>query len=120
VLSLAGDWEGMPVLARAFELCRTRLGVEVEGPIATAAARYEPTRRERRAIASYVGSRRSFATKVLASLPYVEGTSAKLALVRAATFPDRALRRTVGPEGTLHWLQKGVRGLRRRDVDEPR
>jgi hypothetical protein len=117
VLEMAEAWGAMPVLARALELCRAHLGVVIVGPIATASARHQLSRRERRAVSSYVGARRSFAAKVVASLPYVDGLGAKLSLVRAAGFPDPALRRAVGSDGTFQWLQKGVHALRGRHDD---
>jgi hypothetical protein len=111
VLELVRAWRAQVVLARAFALLRRDLGTDVAGPIAAEIATFRPDRRERRAVASYVGGRRSFSAKVLASLPYVDGAGGKLMLLRAAVLPDRALRRSFGDEPGLRWLGRGIRTL---------
>jgi hypothetical protein len=111
VLDLIRAWEAPSVVARGLELCRTLLEIDAEGPIASAVAAHVPTRREIRAINSYVGDRRSFATKVLASLPYLDGAREKIAFLRAAALPDRELRSSVGSGGSMAWFRRGARTL---------
>ena len=116
LIDLARRWRAEPVLARAVELCRRHLGVAVGGPVVAAVEGYEPTRRERRAIASYVGTDRSFTAKVLASLPYLDGVGERMVFLRASLAPSaefaesRAARRgTTRPPRGLAALLKGRR-----------
>jgi hypothetical protein len=88
LIDLARRWRAEPVLARSVELCRRHLGVDVGGSVVAAFEGYEPTRRERRAIASYVGTDRSFAAKVLASLPYLDGVGERVVFLRASLAPS--------------------------------
>jgi hypothetical protein len=119
VLRLARDWKAVAVLARGIELCRTHLGIEVEGPLADAARAHRLTRRERRAIASYVGVNRRHADKVLASIPFLDGPGAKLAFLRAAAAPDRAMLRAQGVPTHGAWLRRGARALTGRRPPRP-
>ena len=113
VLRLVAEWQALPVLARALGLCRSRLGVQVEGPLAEAVASFTPTSRERRAVASYVGPNRHYTAKVLASLPYLADASERAAFLRAALFPERSFRRAHGSDGLASWLRRGSQALRR-------
>jgi hypothetical protein len=114
VLDLIRAWQAPSVVARGMELCRTVLEIEAGGPIASAVAAHVPTRREIRAIESYVGDRRGFATKVLASLPYLDGVGEKLTFLRAAALPDQELRRSVSGGGSMAWFRRGARTLAHR------
>ena len=111
VLELARRWESQAVLARALHLCRDQLGFEITGALAAAVDAYEPTRRERRAIASYVGVNRHYAAKVAASLPYLDGVGTKLAFLRAATLPSEEFVESRGNEPRGAWIRRGVRSL---------
>lgn len=110
LVHLARAWRAEPVLARALHLCREHLDVQVDGAVAEAFDAYQPSRRERRAIASYVGTDRSFLSKVLASLPYLDGPRERAAFLRASLVPSaeftesRTNRRGVKP------FRGGVRG----------
>jgi hypothetical protein len=116
VLELARRWEAQPVLARAFALCRSHLGVVVDSPLVAILSEYEPTRRERRAVDSYVGNNRHFAAKVLASLSYLDSHADRLAFVLASVAPSDAFIETRGGEPGFKWIARGVRSLLRGDV----
>lgn len=58
-------------------------------PLAEWACGYVPTRRERRALALYMSTDRSYAKMALASTRVVPGLAGKLAYVRALAFPSR-------------------------------
>jgi hypothetical protein len=118
VLRLAGMWECEAVVVRAVELC-WQLGIQVGGPLAALAATHSSSRREERAIASYVGDDRRFSRKVLASLSYLDGPGAKLALLRAAVNPTAEFRRSVGSAGRAAWLRRGLRAASRRHDHRP-
>jgi hypothetical protein len=111
VLALAREWEARAVLARAFRLCRDHLGAPVDSALVDALADYEPTRRERRAIASYVGENRHYAAKVVASLPYLDSFRDKAAFVRASAAPSDPFVETRGGEPGLAWIVRGARAL---------
>ena len=111
VLELAHRWRSTAVLARAIRLCRDHLGVEVDGPLVSAVAGYEPTRREQRAIASYVGNNRHYAAKVAASLPYLDGVGNKLAFLRASALPSEEFVESRGSEARSAWIRRGFRSL---------
>jgi len=116
VLELARRWKSPAVLARAFRLCRDYLGVAVRGPLVDALALYEPTRRERRAVASYVGENRHYAAKVAASLPYLDGVGSKLAFLRASVLPSEEFIESRGSEPRSAWIRRGLRSLLRGDL----
>ncbi len=111
VLELARRWRSTAVLARAFRLCREHLGVELKGPLVSAVAGYEPTRRERRAIASYVGENRHYAAKVAASLPYLDGVGTKIAFLRASALPSEEFIESRGNEPRSAWIRRGLQSL---------
>jgi hypothetical protein len=115
VIELARRWESKAVLARGFMLCRGLLGVEPGGALVEAVTGYEPSRRERRAIASYVGPNRHFAAKVVASLPYVDGLRSKLAFLRAAVAPEPEFAMSHGGDPGLPWVRRGLASLCQRD-----
>ena len=116
LIDLAQRWRAEPVLVRSVELCRNHLGVDVGGTVVAAFEGYEPNRRERRAIASYVGTDRSFAAKVLASLPYLDGVGERVVFLRASLAPSaefaesRTRRRGTTPlRGGLRSVLRGGR-----------
>ena len=111
VLELAHRWRSTAVLARAIRLCREHLGVKVDGPLVSAVAGYEPTRREQRAIASYVGDNRHYAAKVAASLPYLDGVGQKLAFLRASALPSEEFVESRGGDTRAAWIRRGLRSL---------
>jgi hypothetical protein len=111
VLALAHQWRAEAVVARAVDLCRTHLGVEVGGPIVDGVAGYVPTRRERRAIASYVGRNQRFAAKVVATLPYLANTRDRAAFLLAVTAPEREFVTSHGGRPGWAWIRRGMRSL---------
>ena len=115
VLALARRWQSEAVLLRAIQLCRSFLGVPVSGPLVDAVDGYEPTRRESRAIASYVGPNRHFAAKVRASLPYIDGFRSKAVFVTAVLVPEPEFALSHGEEPGLPWVRRGFRSLFERD-----
>jgi hypothetical protein len=111
VLELSRQWRSHAVLARAFRLCRDHLGVDLGGPLVDALASYEPTRREQRAIAAYVGDNRHYAAKVAASLPYLDGIGTKLAFLRSAGLPSEEFVESRGGQSRVAWVRRGLRSL---------
>lgn len=111
VLSLVRAWESQAVLARAVGLCRDLLGIELDGALAATVGGYVPSRRERRAIASYVGDNRHTAVKAMASLPYLHGFPAKTAFLRAMAFPQEGFAESFGGRSGLGWVRRGLRSL---------
>jgi hypothetical protein len=109
---LVDQWRAAPVVARAVQLCVDHLGVHIDDPVADAARRHVTMPHERRAIASYVGSNRSHAAKVVASLPYLDGVPAKTAFLRANLAPSTSFVRSRGGRPGLAWIRRGVRSLR--------
>ena len=110
-VELVRAWGADAVLARAFSLCHDHLGVTVDGPVVAAFEGYEPTRRERRAIDSYVGENHSFAAKVLASLPYLDGVGERAAFLRAALAPSAEFTESRGVGRRVTWVREGLRSL---------
>jgi hypothetical protein len=111
VLELARRWKSRAVLARGFSLVRDHLGVALDLPLTRELEGYVPTGRERRAIASYVGANRHFATKVVASLPYLTGVRDRVAFIRATALPSEGFVRTRGGKPGVAWIRRGVRSL---------
>ena len=111
VVALVDRWQAHPVVARAFQLVEHVLGVAVTGAIRRHVEARPPTRRERRAVASYVGDHRRFAHKVIATLPYVQGPRAKIALLRAVAVPDRELAAAFDARGPSSWIRRGLGAL---------
>jgi hypothetical protein len=111
VLELSREWGSHAVLARAFSLTERVLGYRPNSPLPEIVARYQPTRRERRAIASYVGPNRHYAAKVIASLPYLDSTRDRLAFVRASLAPSESFSESRGAESGFAWVVRGIRSL---------
>jgi hypothetical protein len=111
LLMLAEAWQANAVLRRAFNLCRDFLGVPVDGVEVETADAHQPSRRERRAIASYVGPNRHWSRKVLASLPYLRGLRLKAAFLRAAAFPSARFAEIRGEGAGVTWIRRGLRSL---------
>jgi hypothetical protein len=112
VIALAERWECQAVVARGLQLCREQLDIEVAGPIAKRFGGHQPSRRDARAIASYVGSNRSHTAKVLASLPFIDDLSTRLAFVMGSAIPARSFADERGTD-RRSWLRKGWRSFTR-------
>ena len=113
VVALAQRWRSLAVVSRAVAVARDYLDVEVEGPIGEAVRAHRLSRREARAIASYVGVRNTFGPKVRASLPYCNSAGEAAGFLWASAVPSPAfLRRRAA--GRADWLGRGLRRLRRR------
>ena len=111
LIDLARRWRAEPVLARSVELCRDYHGVDVGGTVVAAFEGYEPTRRERRAIASYVGTDRSFAAKVLASLPYLDGIGERVVFLRTSLVPSAEFAESRAGKRRTTVVRAGLRSL---------
>ena len=111
VLELATSWDSRAVIARGIGLCRDLLGIDPDEPISRTLANHVPSRRERRAIDSYVGANRRFAAKAAASLPYIDGIGAKAAFLRAVVAPQRGFAESFGGRSGLAWVRRGLRSL---------
>jgi hypothetical protein len=119
VATLVADWGADAVVSRAVRLCRSILSIDLVRlgvPLAARYVGYEPTRRERRAIASHVGNNRHHAAKVVASLPYLEGTGAKLAFLRASLAPSDDFVESRGSRPGIAWLGRGLRAMLPRGI----
>lgn len=111
VLDLVAAWNAEPVVGRALALCSFFLGVAIEGPIVDRLAGYRPRRRDRRAIASYVGDNRHYASKVLASVSYLGTIEQKVAFLRASAIPSDALAGGGGVVARFALVGRGLRSL---------
>lgn len=105
VIELAVAWRGQAVLARGVGLTWTHLALADRVALSVWAARYQPTPRDRRALAVY-RRRTPYTLKALASLRVIEGTGAKLAFARALALPDRDWLQARGL-GRTGWLRRG-------------
>ena len=112
VIALAERWELQAVVARGLQLCDELLDIEVAGPIAARFRHHQPSRRDARAVASYVGTNRSHTAKVLASLPFIDDLPTKAAFVVGSALPARSFADERGTD-RRGWLCKGWRSLRR-------
>lgn len=110
VLALIDAWRGRAVVGRALQLLHARLDIELAGPLA-ALRHHEPTWLERFALWAQVSDHRSFATQVVAAMPFLRGWRDRIDLVRAALLPDATTRRSLGTAGRLAWLRRGVLSL---------
>jgi hypothetical protein len=111
VLQLSRQWRSHAVLARAFQLCRDHLGVHLERPLVDALNGYEPSRREQRAIAAYVGVNRHYAAKVAASLPYLDGFGTKMSFLLSAGMPSEEFVESRGGQSRITLVGRGLRSL---------
>ena len=112
LIALTERWEAQAVMARALQLCREVLDIEVAGPIAARFAHHRPSRRDARAIDAYVGSNRSHTAKVLASLPFIDDLPSRAAFVVGSALPVRTFADQRGTD-RRRWLGKGWRSLTR-------
>jgi len=112
VIALTERWEAQAVVARALRLCHDLLDIEVAGPIADRFRDHQTSRRDARAIASYVGTNRSHTAKVLASLPFIDDLPNKAAFVVGSAVPARSFADERGTD-RRGWLRKGWRSLTR-------
>jgi hypothetical protein len=113
VLELTRAWQSEAVVARAVDLCREHLAAAVDGPIVDGVAGYLPTRREQRAIDSYVGTNQGFAAKVVATLPYLSSIRDRAAFLRAVTAPQPEFVVSHGGRPGWAWIRRGLRSLLR-------
>lgn len=84
VVDLAGAWRCEAVLMRAFALQKHLLGQDVSITSPVRFDDYSPTRADRAAINSYVGTRRSHLAKVAATLPFIDSLREKTRFVLGA------------------------------------
>ena len=112
LVELARRWRAEAVVARTLALCAHHLGVQIEDPAARVLAEHRPTRHEQRAIDSYVGSNRSHARKVVASLPYLDGAASKAAFLRDNLAPGTGFVGWGGDRPGFAWVGRGLRSLR--------
>jgi hypothetical protein len=111
VITLAREWQAEAVVARALTLCRQYLGATVAGAVVDAFEGHRPTARERRAVASYTGSNRSFAAKVIASLPYIDSHGERIAFLRATAARSVAVTRSGSRHAGLARIRHRIRSL---------
>lgn len=110
----ARRWRGEAPVARALRLCADLLAVELGDDVASWASAYEPSARDRRAIAACLRQDGRFARQAIGALPDVPGVRAKVDYVRALAFPrgDHLVGRG---RGRISHLRKAARRLRERD-----
>lgn len=88
VHEIARNWRATAPMAWSIGHVWEAFGLPAN-PLADWARGYVPTRRERRALALYMSTDRSYAKMALASTRVVPGIVAKLAYVRALALPSR-------------------------------
>jgi hypothetical protein len=69
------------------------------------------TRRQHRAIDSYVGQNQGFAAKVVATLPYLQGWRDRAAFLRAVIAPRQEFVASHGGRPGWAWIVRGFRSL---------
>jgi hypothetical protein len=109
LVDVARRWDSEIALTRGLALCRSMLGVEVSGPIAAALAAREPTKREQRAMDCYTGAKFNHPDKVLASLPFIDGSAAKVAFLLRSLLPSREFVNS--RPGSWKWFRRGWRSF---------
>lgn len=114
VLDRAAAWRGQVVVARAVVLAWDTFALADAIPLSVWAQRYQPDARERRALAPYLGSRRTWEAKAFASLRVIPGVADKVAFLRALTVPERAVIEARPSGGHVGRWARGRRDLRRR------
>ena len=87
---LTTQWHAEPVVARALRTAAQVFGLDDSIPRLGWAARYRPTRAERRAMAVYVDPKQNYAAKAFASLSVIPGFKNRLAYSIALAFPERS------------------------------
>lgn len=110
VLGLADAWAGHAVVARAVTLTWDTFELADVVPLSVWAQGYRPSKKEQRALGTYLRSGRTYTGKALASLGVIPGLAAKTAFLRALVVPDRA---TVAcyEDGYAEWWRRGSRSL---------
>lgn len=102
----AARWRIRSVVGLAFETARDVLGVQLP-PEADALTRVSVPRRERRALAAYVTSRRSRGGTIRSTLSAIPGVRGKTTLLRDLLFPDREfLHARAGDGGSSSYLRR--------------
>ncbi len=111
--SLMQRWGAASVVQRALDLLKVELSLDLaSSSLAEGLAAHQPSRRDRRAIASYVSPRRSYTAKILATLPFLPRLRDRGALLVAAALPSKEFRRSRRTSG-LGWWRRGLRSLRK-------
>lgn len=113
VRRLLAEWRSMIVAKRALHLLDTELGFRMTGPLHEAASAYRPSPREQRALATYVLRNRSFAAKVIASMPYLPSMRERAALLRSVAMPSRDFTVGRGSASLVAWWGRGLRSIAR-------
>lgn len=108
VLGLASRWRGCIVVARAITLAEHTFELS-PSPLTEWARLYRPSRRERLALATYVGSHSASAARSLASVLAVPGARAKGSYLRAVLMPQSASGQ---PNRRTDRVRRGARSLR--------
>jgi hypothetical protein len=85
---LSKNWHGEAVVALAIRTACDVLGVAPEFEVAQWAHAYRTTERDRRYLAAYVESSRSYARQALAGVTAVRGIRAKVSYIAALAAPD--------------------------------
>lgn len=108
IAALARSWRGEAVLARALTLAWEILELEQAHPLVEWARAYRPGLVARLDLLPYVSRWRGPALMMLGSLRALPETRARMALVRAMVFPERAFLERRGLS-RLRWLWKPSR-----------
>lgn len=108
---LTDAWSGQAVVARAVSLAWTTFALADAVPLSVWAREYQPSTRERRALATYLRPDRSYSAKALASLRVIPGPAAKTAFLRALLLPERSAVARY-EDGYAGWWRRGRRSLR--------
>lgn len=89
VEALTSTWKIEGLVARAVNVTWETFGLADALPLSEWARSYRPTKVERRQLAAYVSSRRSYASQAAAALSALPRLSDKVAYMRAIAFPTR-------------------------------
>jgi hypothetical protein len=91
-LEISAAWRAQAVVARALRMAGEGLGLAPVGALDEWAQAYEPSGRERRALAAYRTTDPTYAGKSFAAVPAIPGLRDKLAFVYALVLPAREYR----------------------------
>ena len=114
-LDEARRWRGEAVVARALQLCTEVLGVELDEAVLSWASAFEPSARDRRAIAACLRQDGRYARQAIGALPDVPGVRGKVAYARALAFP-RTDHLAGRGRGRVAHLLEAIRRLGQRDA----
>ena len=116
VRTLSARWRADAVLARAVHLTADGFDLRDNSALVPWARRYKLARWERRALAVYTVSRRSYPAMAAASVPFIPGRRGKWAYLRALAVPDSIYVEGRHSSHISRW-RYGIKAIRERQKD---